>query len=68
MCSGEIIEDGKNVFLVKLDNLNWYEVLKKVLSLQEKFSNIGKSARDTVQERYSFSANAERFAKYLNKK
>ncbi len=66
--NGEIIEDGKNGFLVKPDNSNWYDVLKKVLSLQEKFSNIGKSARDTVQEKYSFSANAERFAKYLNKK
>ena len=65
--NGEIIEDGKNGFLVKPDNSNWYEVLKKVLSLQANISNIGKSARRTVEERYSFSANVERYMDFVKR-
>lgn len=65
--NGEIIEDGKNGFLVKPDNSNWYEVLKKVLSLQANLSGIGKSARRTVEERYSFSANVERYMDFVKR-
>lgn len=65
--NGEIIEDGKNGFLVKPDNSNWYEELKKVLSLQENLSNIGKIARRTVEERYSFSANVWRYMDFVKR-
>ena len=65
--NGEIIEDGKNGFLVKPDNSNWYEVLKKVLSLQVNLSNIGKIARRTVEERYSFSANVGRYMDFVKR-
>ena len=63
--NGEIIEDGKNGLLVSADNSNWYEVLKKALSLQGKYTDIGKSARNTVEERYAFSANVERYADFV---
>ena len=46
--NGEIIDDGKNGFLVKPDNSNWYEVLKKVLSLQNKYEEIGRYAKETI--------------------
>ena len=65
--NGEIIEEGKNGFLVKPNNLNWYEVLKKVLSLQANLSNIGKIARRTVEERYSFSANVGRYMDFVKR-
>ena len=65
--NGEIIEDGKNGFLVKPDNSNWYEELKKVLSLQENLSDIGKIARRTVEERYSFSANVWRYMDFVKR-
>ncbi|MCR4800943.1 MAG: glycosyltransferase family 4 protein [Bacteroidales bacterium] len=65
--NGEIIDDGKNGFLVKPDNSNWYEVLKKVLSLQANFSDIGKSARQTVEEKYSFSANVGRYMDFVKR-
>lgn len=64
--NGEIIEDGKNGFLVKPDNSNWYDVLKKVLSLQANLSDIGKTARQTVEDRYSFSANVGRYMDFVN--
>ena len=65
--NGEIIEYGKNGFLVKPDNSNWYEVLKKVLSLQANLSNVGRSARRTVEERYSFSANVGRYMDFVKR-
>lgn len=64
--NGEIIEDGKNGFLVKSDNSNWYEVLKKVLSLQNEYSNIGMLAKKTVQIRYSFESNLERYIRWVS--
>lgn len=63
--NGEIIEDGKNGFLVKPDNSNWYEVLKNVLSLQADLSDIVKRARQTVKDRYSFSANVVRYMDFV---
>ncbi len=65
--NGEIITDGENGFLVKADNSDWYEVLKKVLSLQKNFSAIGECARKTVEERYSFSACVEKYAEFVGK-
>ena len=65
--NGEIIEDGKNGFLVKPDNSNWYDVLKKVLSLQANLSEIGKNARLTVEDRYSFSANVGRYMEFVKR-
>jgi glycosyltransferase involved in cell wall biosynthesis len=64
--NGEIIEDGKNGFLVKSDNSNWYEVLKKVLSLQNEYSNFGILAKDTVQKRYSFKSNLEHYIRWVS--
>ncbi len=64
--NGEIIEDGKNGFLVKPDNSNWYEVLKKVLSLQNEYSNFGILAKDTVQKRYSFKSNLEHYIRWVS--
>ena len=66
--NGEIISDGTNGFLVNPDNSDWYEVLKKVLSLQDKYSSIGASARRTVEEQYSFCANVERYIEFIERK
>lgn len=63
--NGDIITDGENGFLVKEDNSNWYEVLKKVLSLQNKFAVIGSNARKTVLKNYSFEANVTDYLKWV---
>lgn len=62
--NGEIIDDGKNGFLVNADNSNWYEVLKKALSLQDRFTDIGANARSTVAKKYSFSVNAGKYLEF----
>ena len=67
--NGEIIDDGKNGFLVNADNSNWYEELKKALSLQGRFTDIGANARRTVSEKYSFAGNVGKYMKFiLNRK
>ncbi len=63
--NGDIIEDEKNGFLVKSDNSNWYEVLKKVLSLQNKYKEIGRSAKDTIQKKYSFESNMDSYIRWV---
>ena len=63
--NGDIIEDEKNGFLVKPDNSNWYEVLKKVLSLQNKYEEIGRYAKETIQNRYSFGANIDSYIRWV---
>lgn len=63
--NGDIIEDEKNGFLVKSDNSNWYEVLKKVLSLQNKYEEIGRYAKETIQNRYSFGANIDSYIRWV---
>ena len=63
--NGDIITDGENGFLVKEDNSNWYEVLKKVLSLRDKFAVIGLNARMTVGKNYSFEANVTDYFKWV---
>ncbi len=65
--NGEIIHDGENGFSVKADNSDWYEVLKKVLSLQNKYTDIGISARETVSEKYSFASNAGKYMEFVIK-
>ncbi len=65
--NGEIITDGENGFLVNPDNSDWYEVLKKALSLQSKYEEMGANARKTVEERYSFEANAPRYIEFIQK-
>ena len=63
--NGEIIEDGKNGFLVKPDNSNWYEVLKKVLDSRNEFPVLGMSARKTIIEHYSFNSNVEKYMHFV---
>lgn len=63
--NGEIIDNGKNGFLVNSDNSNWYEVLKKTLSLQDKYVEIGDNAKKTVSRKYSFGANAEKYLEFI---
>ncbi len=65
--NGDIIEDEKNGFLVKPDNSNWYEILKKVLSLQNEYTDIGESARKTVSGKYSFASNARKYIEFIKK-
>lgn len=63
--NSEIIEHGKNSFLVNNDNSNWYEILKFAINQKTYFSKIGNLAKQTVKERYSFTSNKDKIIKYL---
>ena len=63
--NGEIIEDGINGFLFKYDNSNMEEVLKKAISNIDNFAFIGKKARETIVNKYSFVANKKMFLKFV---
>ncbi len=66
--NGDIIEDATNGFLVKSDNSNWEEVLKKVLSLQSEFSVIGNNARKTVYDQYTYNANIDKYKQFIHER
>lgn len=68
MVNGEIIEDGKNGFLVSRDNGNWDIVIRKILNDIGRLSIYGENARKTVANRYSFSSNYNIFEQFINVK
>jgi len=63
--NGEIIKDEENGYLVNYDNSNWYDVLKKAINNKENFIILGEKARRTVVEKYSFSANINKYIDFL---
>lgn len=62
----EIIEHGQNGWLVD-PNMDWYETLMQVLEQQSTWAKIGARAHETVDTKYSFKANAERYVEFINK-
>lgn len=64
--NGEIITDGENGFLVKSDNSNWYEVLKKAVDLNDKFVIMGQNARNQILSRYTFSSNINKYLEWVS--
>lgn len=65
--NGEIIVDGDNGFLVKSDNSDWYEVMKKVFSFHDIYMKLGKNARKTVDGKYSYKANVYKYLAFVLK-
>lgn len=63
--NGEIIKDGENGFLVKPDNSNWYEVLKKALDLKDKFVTLGENARNLTLDKYTFTSNINKYIEWV---
>lgn len=61
--NNEIIEDGKNGFLVNENN--WYSDLEKVLSNRDGYNTIGKEAKQTVTKYYSFEANSNKYIDFV---
>ena len=53
--NSKIIRDKHNGFLVNENN--WFDVLKEVISKKENFQNIGEAARKSIQSSYSFDSN-----------
>lgn len=64
--NGEIIKDGENGFLVKSDNSNWYEVLKKVLDLRNNYAKLGQNSRASVKDNYSFNSNLNKYLEWVS--
>ena len=63
--NGDIIKNEENSYLVNNENSNWYDVLEKVMNNKENFIILGKMARKTIFERYSFSANINKYIDFL---
>ena len=53
-----------NSFLVK-KNEDWFPVLKKVLTENQKFPELGKRAFEKVKNNFSFNANKEKYIQFL---
>lgn len=64
--NGEIISNGENGFLVKSDNSNWYDVLKKALDLREKFNVFSNNAIKTVAREYTFKTNLSKYLEWVS--
>lgn len=60
----EIVEDGVNGFLVE-PGADWETALRHVIGRESEFAEIGRAARQTVLERYSFRAHAERYVSFV---
>jgi glycosyltransferase involved in cell wall biosynthesis len=60
----EIIDDGVNGFLVEPDD-DWEPALRRVIAAESSFSEIGKAARETVLNRYSFLAHREQYIAFV---
>lgn len=60
----EIIQHGVNGFLVWRDR-DWEHALREVLGWKDRFHEIGRHARETVESRYSFDANRAKYAEFM---
>lgn len=61
----EIITDSKNAYLAK-DMDDWMRILEKILNRDIDFQLIGKEARKTIETRYSFVGNKQKYLDFLN--
>lgn len=59
----EIIKDEQNGFLVE-DN-NWEDVIRKVISQRQNFQQIGANAKTTIESRYTFHANQSKYVTFI---
>lgn len=62
----EIIDDGENGFLVSPES-NWSRELLEVVKARGEFQKIGDAARTKIFENYSFSANTNKYIKFIEK-
>jgi glycosyltransferase involved in cell wall biosynthesis len=62
--NGEIIRVGKNGFLVRNEN-EWLSVLSEILSKKGDWQLIGQAARKTIEEHYTFNANAHKYIQFI---
>lgn len=60
----EIVDDGVNGFLVEPDG-DWEQALRRVLADEHRFGEIGRAARATVLERYSFAAHRGAYVSFI---
>lgn len=60
----EIIDNEQNGFLVKEES-DWNTVLEKILRKNINFAEIGKNAKNTVNQRYTFDANLKKYKYFV---
>ena len=62
----EIVEDGVNGFLVEPDD-DWEATIRRAIESESSFPEIGRAARATVLDRYSFEANREAYVDFVRR-
>ncbi len=62
----EIIIDGQNGFLAKNED-DWFNKLSDLIRSRELRDKIGKSGKETIEQKYSVKVNAPKFVKILEK-
>jgi Glycosyltransferase len=62
----EIIQDGQNGWLVD-PTVDWYDTLILVIKQKDRWKEIGHNAHQTVDSRYSFKANEDRYIHFIIK-
>jgi glycosyltransferase involved in cell wall biosynthesis len=60
----EIVDDGVSGFLVEPGE-DWEPVLRRVIAMEASFSEIGRAARQTVLEHYSFVAHRQQYIDFV---
>jgi glycosyltransferase involved in cell wall biosynthesis len=63
--NGEIIQSGSNGFLVT-EHATWNQVLKEILAKKADWSSIGTAARKSIEEKYTFHANAQKYIQFIS--
>ncbi|TVQ93899.1 MAG: glycosyltransferase [Bacteroidetes bacterium] len=64
--NNDIISDGKNGFLAKTHE-EWIDILSRLIDDAELRKRIGREGRKTVEERYSFHSQKERYLNIFRK-
>jgi glycosyltransferase involved in cell wall biosynthesis len=60
----EIVDEGIDGFLVEPGD-DWEPTLRRVIAMESSFSEIGRAARQTVLDRYSFLAHREQYVEFV---
>jgi glycosyltransferase involved in cell wall biosynthesis len=60
----EIVDDGVSGFLVEPGE-DWEPVLRRAIAMEASFSEIGRAARQTVLQRYSFAAHRRQYIDFV---
>jgi glycosyltransferase involved in cell wall biosynthesis len=65
--NAEIVESGVSGFLVDPGD-DWEPELRRVIALEGSFPEVGRAARQTVLDRYSFAAHRRQYIEFVQRR